>query len=541
MKKLLSSILAIIMVVSVIFGCVTMLAGCGKDDGDGGKTNTNNGTNNNENNKDKYEGLSDEEYFQVLAADELDAAVGTLAKTWGAYGNLGNIADSFGANVEFDLMLGDMVMDLLEQYAATSLGMEMDLDFLSSIGLGMNIDSKDGLSQLEVGLDLSDTNILVLNMIMSDDAIWAGAPQLSDTFLEAKLDELMVGADTAQLEKLADLIEILPEEKEIDTILTRYLTLALKEIDNVERTQTTLELNGLKQDVTQLNVKIYQQDALDIAKAALTEAKNDQTVKKYIDDLSAFYNDMWREQSIGWEDVDLYAEYTKSLDVALKELPTEAEDTETYIGFTLYIDGGHNVTGCSIAVPEITDAVFTCYTVTEGENFKSLLEVESLGLKVTGEGLNDSGTIDGKYSVEYMGTAYLTIDLKNFSASQYAVKGTVVLTPAQALVDMMSQGEVSIIPVDDIAVEIKLDITDGASNTEIKLIGDDAMIVGIALKLATRSADAIEKPTNTIAVQDETALMQWVSGLNLSAIIDNLREAEVPDTLLTMLQGMIGI
>ena len=60
------------------------------------------------------------------------------------------------------------------------------------------------------------------------------------------------------------------------------MNIVLPELDNVEQTTTTLEVNGVKQECTQLTLKIYEADALAIAKAVLTAAKDDADLKKII-------------------------------------------------------------------------------------------------------------------------------------------------------------------------------------------------------------------------------------------------------------------
>jgi len=575
-RKFLSAVLAIIMVAAVILGCVGMLAGCSKDNDDGGKTNTNNNNNETPVDPNKYEGLSDAEYFQTLAADELDGLVGTLASTIGNYSELGNPSGDVGVSADLSLYLGDFIMDTLDEYVATALGQEMDMDFLSKISLGLDVDSNDELSQLQLSLGLSDTQIIALSLLMSDDTFWVGAPGLSDTFLEISAGLMgFVPADDQQTEMITELLSIIPEEKEIDKLLTKYVELALKEIDKVERTQTTLELEGLKQDVTQMTVNIYEQDALDAVKAILTAAKDDQNIKKIIDDFAAYYNDMWREQAVDWEDMDLYAGFTEAVESALENLPAEAETTES-IGLIFYIDENHDIVGFSldlsllvadvraevsvdtVAPARISDtatdapvanaayAAITWYTVTEGENYKSLLEVRSSEedyavFAITGGGTKKDGAINGKYSVAVLGTSYLTIELKDYVSNLEATGGVAVLTPTEEAIEAIFAGPIPYLNVDNIALELGFDIAEGIVNLETKLLGDDAMIVGIALKLADKEVASLQKPTNTVEPNEQSSVLGLLMemDLDLSTVFTNLRKAGVPEELVTSLEGMV--
>ena len=573
-RRLLTSILALVMIGAVILGCVGMLAGCSKTPAENGGNNANN-ENNNTTTTNKYEGLSDVEYFQALTTDTLDGVVGTLASTFGNFAEMCNLSGDVGVSADLSLYLGDMIMDMLDEYVTANLGEAMDLDFLSEISLGLDVDSNDELSQLQLSLGLSNTQIVALSLLMSEDTFWFGAPGLSDTFMEISAGIMgITPANDQQTEMVAELLSILPEEKEIDKLLTKYLALALKEIGKVERTQTTLELDGLKQDVTRLDVKIYEQDALDAVKAILTAAKDDQAIKKIIDDFAAFYNDMCREQSVDWEDMDLYAGFTAGVEGALKNLPAEAETTDSAIGMVFYVDANHDIVGFSLDLSLLFEPVkkseamntvapasvngaatsapasrsgynmFTCYTVTEGENYKSLLEIrayddEVAAFAITGGGTKKDGAINGNYSVAVLGTSYLTIELKDYVSSLDAIGGVVVLIPTEEAIKAIFNGPIPYLNVDEIALELGFDIAEGIINLETKLAGDNALIAGIALKLADKEIASLQKPTNTVKPNEQSSILGLLMemDLDLTSVFTNLRNAGVPDDLVTMLEG----
>jgi hypothetical protein len=334
---------------------------------------------------------------------------------------------------------------------------------------------------------------------------------------------------------------IIPDEKTTATILNRYLELALKEIDNVERTTETMTLDGLSQEATKLTVKIYEQDALDAAKAILKAAKTDTDIKKVVEDFGDFYNDMMAEMNaeydIDYEDVDAYAEFTKLIDEALNQLPAEAEDTENAISLTLYVDDNHNVIGFNLTLPDQAEAIVNFYFVTEGNNFKTVVEMAEV-MKVTGSGTINNGKIDGTFAFTADGITGLTIELKNFDTNNKdAVSGTMIIKPTKDLLSQMDG--IDELPFDDIGLQLDLDITADKYDVTLKLIGDDAMVVGLALKLATKTPGNIKAPNNAVDVTDQQAFMNWVAGIDFDEIIDNLEDAGVPDSLLTALESLV--
>ena len=561
-KKLFTVILAIVMVAALLLSCVACGNADSKDDGDKTGTNNDDSGNNNEDKSEKYEGLNDTEYFQELALDAMEDSVTSLAATVGMYKTLtGTTLGDFGATTEVELMMGDMLIDMLEEYIfAGDTG--MDFSFLESIGLGMEINSTEELAQLAIDLELSNTEIVKLLLLVSEESIWAGAPDLADGYLKVDFADLGIDMDaiTASTPSVVGMLpNIIPDEKTTATILNRYLELALKEIDNVTRTTETLTLDGLSQTATKLDVKIYEQDLLDAVRAVLIAAKTDADIKKVVEDFGDFYNDMMAENSVGWQDVDAYAAFTQRIDQALAEIPTEAETDDGYIGLILYVDDNHNVIGCSLdmgviymqTTPNVSTGsatvtsaqesfiVFTYYTVTEGNNFKTIFEVNESDMKVTGGGTIKNGKVDGTFAVTAEGITGLTIELKNFETNNRdTVSGTMIVKPTQELMDQMQGADE--LPFDDIGLQMDMDISDDKYDITVKLIGDDAMVVGLALKLATKDPDNIKAPNNSVDATDTTALMNWVSGIDFDEIIDNLEDAGVPSELLSVLESLLA-
>ena len=561
-KKLFTVILAIVMVAALLLSCVACGNADSKDDGDKTGTNNDDSGNNNEDKSEKYEGLNDTEYFQELALDAMEDSVTSLAATVGMYKTLtGTTLGDFGATTEVELMMGDMLIDMLEEYIfAGDTG--MDFSFLESIGLGMEINSTEELAQLAIDLELSNTEIVKLLLLVSEESIWAGAPDLADGYLKVDFADLGIDMDaiTASTPSVVGMLpNIIPDEKTTATILNRYLELALKEIDNVTRTTETLTLDGLSQTATKLDVKIYEQDLLDAVRAVLIAAKTDADIKKVVEDFGDFYNDMMAENSVGRQDVDAYAAFTQRIDQALAEIPTEAETDDGYIGLILYVDDNHNVIGCSLdmgviymqTTPNVSTGsatvtsaqesfiVFTYYTVTEGNNFKTIFEVNESDMKVTGGGTIKNGKVDGTFAVTAEGITGLTIELKNFETNNRdTVSGTMIVKPTQELMDQMQGADE--LPFDDIGLQMDMDISDDKYDITVKLIGDDAMVVGLALKLATKDPDNIKAPNNSVDATDTTALMNWVSGIDFDEIIDNLEDAGVPSELLSVLESLLA-
>ena len=276
--KLLKTILSLVMVLSLLVGCSMMFVGCS-----GSGNNNETQPSSNKHDPAQYEGLNDKDYFQTLTYNYLSDVTEALSKGYDAYMG-GFKGGSAGAKVGMTLTLGDPVLELLEDAA----GGAMDFGFLSKVSLDMDVGSKDQLTQTKMALGLNGKDIATVTMLMdmANYAMYMGVPELNSTYIKMDLMEAMGGMNGSaasmqgMMAAATQFVDELPSGAELETLINRYVKAALAELDNVKREKTTLEAGGLEQECAKMTVKIYEEDALDMAKAVLTTAKNDKDLKK---------------------------------------------------------------------------------------------------------------------------------------------------------------------------------------------------------------------------------------------------------------------
>lgn len=524
--KLLKTILSLVMVLSLLVGCSMMFVGCS---GSGNNNETQPGSNKHD--PAQYEGLNDKDYFQTLTYNYLSDVTAALSKGYDAYMS-GFKGGSAGAKVGMTLTLGDPVLDLLEDAA----GGAMDFGFLSKVSLDMDVGSKDQLTQTKMALGLNGKDIATVTMLMdmANYAMYMGVPELNSTYIKMDLMEAMGGMNGSaasmqgMMAAAAQFVDELPSGAELETLINRYVKAALGELDNVKREKTTLEAGGLEQECAKMTVKIYEKDALDMAKAVLTTAKNDKDLKKIIEDVVSAAADMAGESI---DASSIYNDFTEMIDSALDQLEYEYEELDDeYIELVMYIDANHSVIGADLSISDGSIGDVHFYTVTEGKNFASELIVENAGLEVTGEGTIGNGKITGTYNVEVQGEDTLTLEVKDLDAEG----GTITLKPAESIMNNITGG--ADLPFEDIALEIKLD-KDGI---ELNALSGSKKLVGIALTVKESSIGSVKLPTKYVDGTDTDELMNWVSGANFNTLLNNLKKAGVPSDLVDSLESMLG-
>lgn len=539
MNSLMKSIISLMMVAALLLGCGFVFAGCASSGGSGDDNGGNNGGNNTPN----YDNLSTPEYFKALELNNANGLVDTLSAVYGALAQSSNTAN-YGGEMDVSLQVGDMVLQMLEDNYSAMSGDNMDFSFLSKINLELDLNVKDKMQQMDMAVGLGNNHILTICTIMdlSDFTTWVGCPELSDIFAEMNLTQTAgqmggMAVNTATMQTANALVEALPSEQEFNTLIKRYIEVALQSLENIERQEITLELDGLKQNCSALAVKIYEKDALNMVKAVLNTAKSDSELKSIIDEFGVAFNKLMKEsyeQAGGrWTEIDLYNGFTMAVEEALDTLETEAEDldTEEYIELTTYVDSAHNIIGRKLAI-ERNELHY--YTVTDGNAFS--FDAALGPVKVTGSGTNKSGQIDGTYTLNVEGSNLLKLEVEGWSANGSNVKGTLTLEPSAELVNRVF-GSANALPFADIALELKIGSDDNGSEFEINLLSNETLLVGIAMSAKTSSGGSIQKPSQTFDFTNQYELQNWVMSMDFDQLIQNLRKAGVPSKLLDMLES----
>ena len=92
-------------------------------------------------------------------------------------------------------------------------------------------------------------------------------------------------------------------------------------------------------------------------------------------------------------------------------------------------------------------------------------------------------------------------------------------------------GSTSGVPFADLALELQL-ATDGIT---AKMLGNDALIVSIAMKVKEATGGKIELPSDAVDMSNTLAMQNWMANLDVEALLNNLQTAGVPAELIEML------
>ena len=526
LQRLLRTLVALMVIMSLL------LCGCGnKDNGGDGDGGENAGNNNNSST------LLGDGDGKLEVQDVVDSASGIYGALLGAFG--GNAGNAQGAQMDMVITLGDEVLEGLSQSLAQG-GIETDGSWLREIGLTMETSYTTQLMQMAMDLKLGGKHVADANVIMDmvGSAVYFSVPDLSNQYLGGKVDMTdnsvagVAASLSALMEQYGDIIGSLPTEKELNTLLNRYVDVVLKAMSAPTTGTAQLQAGGITVEATATTYTIRRSDLMNMAEAVLTTAKTDAELEKMLDAINAWYN-----ANMEGEEMDIHQEMLNAIDSALEDLPGAREELidQDMLRFIAYTKGEEQV-GFEL---ELIDSYSTMrmrlYNLTDGNNTALDLHIMD-AFALTGTGTNNGGKHNGNYTLTVEGEDMLYVELVDFdtaSVNKGKLNGTLRLRMAEGLLDEMGNNPMF---NENLTIEVKLDTDRNKASITVILYENEKMGITIALNTKTISAGNIKVPTDYVNMDDSYAMQNWVASVNFSKLLSNLRNAGVPSALVDMLE-----
>ena len=474
-------------------------------------------------------------YFAYVEGTSLGEYSKTATSVYGIGKN--TIANGVGMEGEIAIELGDTLTTMLSGYAGG-----MDLSWLNQIKLVVDSDSANGNGSCTAALILGDQTVLNLEYIIDNDkgAIYLRCKELSDKFITFDIS----GGNTVFLPTATNSVsnvgnnlstivaKYLPDEEQLEKLLEKYVTILLKQItdDDVTREAGEITANGITQKCTILKLNITDRLVLNVAKAVLNEAENDKDIIAVIEDLEKGINEVSEVSGNAVE------EYKNSV----AEAKTEIEDAiaslegngNEYFTLTDYVNGSHEILGREISVAGIK--VISILSAENGSDVGYEITVSDK-LSVLGKGKKSGDAISGEFSLCVEGKELLILTIDNLSSDieARASKGTMVMKLGKDVAELIESDAYTAISMLDLSLKVEIDTSSSKGDYTIVLLSGEKTFVKLTANEKSTDPKVAEAPAEGETINsDEFDL----SDLDLSKIMENLKKAGVPESLLSILQ-----
>ena len=475
-------------------------------------------------------------YFAYVEGTSLSGYSEALTSVYGKSQTA--ISNGIGGKSEIKVELGDTLKTLLSSSLSG-----MDLNWLNQIKLVGDSSIKDNKSSGTLGLFLGEQNILTLEYLMdtAQNSMLIRCKELKDKYisipfnanvnLTANASDISAASTTA-LSNLYSLMEYLPSEEELNNLLKKYVTIALKQItnDDVTKESGDVTANGISENCTVLKLKVTEKLLLNIAKAILTEAEDDKDLIAVIEKFEKGAKEISNASGNAVE------EFKKGIADALENINTAldnlVEKGTEFFALTDYVNSSHEIIGREFSVNEAP--LFKAVSAKKGSDIGYELTVTDQ-LSLIGTGKKSGNSLSGDYVLNLKGKEIFTISLENFSSDlkNYTSKGAIDIKLGKDANSLMGGENSTAISLLNLSLRMEMDTSAEKSNASIALLSGESALAKISLDSTVTEAKSVETPAATDII---TYTEIDPSTLDFTKIIENLQKAGVPQNLLSLLQ-----
>lgn len=426
--------------------------------------------------------------------------------------------DTYTAS-EMRLVLGDEAKDLIEDLLKDSgiADTKPWLDILDGLTIGVEGGMQDGLMQMMLSVGCDDTTVLDVDYIFDfeNGDMYLGIPTLVDGYVVTSQEPVdMSGA----MGELSEILEVMPSEELLSKLLDKYLDIALDECDNVSEKTKTVKVNGVEEKMTVREIKIYEENAIDICLAVLKELKKDADIEEWLKDV---------ESALDLEG-EVYDSFCDALEEYVDQLSELDDfDEESYIDLVLYLNDDEAMTGLAVSFVEDGDSQeYVRYlTAIDGKNFGFELNVTDV-VEVTGKGGEKNGAITATYEVAVQGEEVLELSVTDYDG----VSGTFRLTPDESLMDSLDLP--AFITMLEPSLQLEMDADKGECGMYV--MTEDEIFAGFVV-----TGEVVEKEIKLPSSKDvyeEEEMEDWLAEADFEALLKALRKIGVPKDIVDELE-----
>ncbi|MCR4598790.1 MAG: zinc ribbon domain-containing protein [Acetatifactor sp.] len=438
----------------------------------------------------------------------------------------------------------------------------VDLSWLDSVGISFNGNFDDTKMKMDIAPILNDTKLATLVMLldMKEGAIFGTIPELTDKYLgmtmgeEYDYDKIMGSMEQA-FGMYEEMLKSYPSPEKLEEMFVKYYEIMMEQIEEMEKTKGKLEVDDISVECTVLTCELKSKDIQKIARAIIKEMKKDKDIEKMITGMFSSFEGL--DESFSAE--DMYEDFLKSLDEAEESIDSIEIDKLT---MEIYVDKDGKIVGrtFSLKMNDVTGKLVLAdiHTKDDKVGIEISGKVEGEGdfsVIVTGE--EKKGKFNGEAKVKAVGKKILNVTIEDYdvdAAEKGNFSGTITLKLGSD-VDFMELLEDAFGGLDDTpvyslianldpAIRFSGEMTVDSHNITISLLDGGSEIVALIFEGAIKDGESFGMPSDYIAIAsdgsyDEAALMDLLKNLKFEAITDNLKNANVPDEYMSMINQYI--
>lgn len=486
---------------------------------------------------------SPEKYYASVEKNQIKELAGSFADSYdnNVLENLdiNNYSVDYGVEVE----LSEDARELLEE----ALNID-DTDAFKKMAADFFVSLKGNTISAEASATLGKNKLISGNVVadMEKGEAYAQVPELSGKYIGISLDEYAEDFSeqfSVMMEQSAAFTEAFPKAKTLEKLITRYLTIAVENVDSVKEDKDTIKVGDIEQKCTTIRIRIKEEDAYNIAKAILEEAKDDKELHKLITDFVDAAAEM-SEEDMGMDSEEVIDMFVEEIDGLLEELEEIEEfDSEEEIVMNLWVDGEGEVIGREVKYNDET--IFSYKMAQKGSKFEFKASVysesydyyygeyEKQEITFEGTGKKNSSTLNGEFVLkmkkgdESMKLFEVVVDdFKTKKAKEGFIDGSFTFSISK---DLLEEADAGIVGAYISKYALKVDMKTSSKTAEmaVSIMDDDEMFAKVSLDTKIGSGKSAKLPKG-ILVEDEEDIMEWAETIDTKKFLKKIEKSGLP-------------
>ena len=461
---------------------------------------------------------SADEIFQTVQQQNIEVLANAFGKAYEtAYGSSG--AQTTHTQTNMHIKPGKIVMSGLDGMTDAN-GQPMDMSWLKDIRVQVDANYRPDGYRVNMGIGFVQQRVISLE-ILADSATgkqYVAIPELNETYLCIPSEEALTSMSML-------LPGYLPEPEVMQDVLARYLTIPLKHICDVTRSEETVTVDDMEAKAAVLTARMHEKAALEMVVEILQTAREDQALKAVVEAAGEA-----QSASVpGASAAEHYAQFQKTVDTALTECRAQLETagTDEYLSWILYLDARSGaMLGQRLVSPE-GEELLKFMVLTQDEEVAAQLAVPEV--EILFQASVEKGIVDGKATLRVDGEDGLKIDFEEFDVLKS--EGTIGIGFGEAVMDAdMSLGA--------LRLEIELQ---GTQTGKIKILVGGIVFATVSYEGKEVDEETITFPEKVLDAEDQMASYAWMAGMKFDTLLANLKAAGVPESLIqSLVQAWIG-
>ena len=410
--------------------------------------------------------------------------------------------------------------------------MDDDLDWLDSLSIKYKGNISSDAANMDLNLMLNKKDILAANLYMDSEEVQFKIPDISDDVLTLDTQSLESELgyyssynlfESMGMQKV--MVEAIPDSKQLKKVTDKYIDIAIKNINDVDKSSDTVSAEGVKVKATKLTAYISGDDLAEIKSEILNQMLDDNDLKKIIIDCGDSISDNLGYSSSG---EDAYDTFISNVEDAIEY---SEYDSFNDMEYSIWLGSGNKVIGKELVVDDET--VISYMAPVKGSDLGVEFEAGYGGdsVKFSGEGKVKGSSVSGKFVLEADGES-INFDVKKLDFKKLS-KGEIDMDVDFSMGGYYGIGGYSLgvkANGNEKKVSVVFDVKSGGKSL-VRLTVDETVSKGKAPK---------ELSGKKLSADNYSDISDYIDDADIDNLIKKLKKSDLPSEYVEMIESSFG-